>query len=136
MAVADIMKGSPAWERLQGGIPPEITDVHARRMLHDYATVTTILVNAVNELEDERQRLHDRVDRRGEDINALGKSCTERHDALVNRLYDGEKGTIPTLAKKTDVSRLTALLWGILVSVTTAAVMLALNLVAKGGAST
>ena len=135
MASHDIMRGSPAWERIQSGIPPEVSDIALRRMFHDYSNVLTPIVNTVNELMDENARLHERIDRRGDDINALGKVSQERHDKLVHRLYDSEEGTLPTLAKKTDVSRLTVLFWGILVSITTAAVMLALNLVATKGGS-
>lgn len=96
--------------------------------------MTTILVATVNDTLDElaaakrdadreHKRIHLRIDRRG-----------DSHEALHERLFDSERGVLSTLAKKSDVSKLTVLLWGILVSVTTAAILLAVNLlVSKGG---
>lgn len=162
MARHDVLRGSHAWETIQNGIPPEISPQELRVYLHAWANLLTTLINAVNELYDgqddakgeiglaleraheavdaakreadrEHVRIHDRIDRRGEDINKLGAATTEKFEKLNERIFDSEKGVMPTLAKKAEVSRLTVLLWTALVSITTAAIMLALNLIAKGG---
>lgn len=152
MAKHDILKGSAAWDRLRDGVPADIsTPPSLRRLLHDYANVITVMVNDLNELYDsldeayanienaqdlakeavkvaliqstsEHTRLDSRIDKR-----------TDEHKSLSHRLLDGEDGIIPKKASKKDVSRLTAMLWGILISVTTAALLLALNLVAAEG---
>lgn len=172
MAEHDILRGSHAWERLQQGIHPDIGDPHLRTWMHDWVSVAQIIVPTLNDLLDgrdenrleveralerarehvaaakheadqEHQRIHKRIDRRGEDINALGAATVDRHEKLVERLFDSERGTLHKLATneavdgkvgKVDdkVGGLTKLLWTVLVSVTGAAIMLALNLATKG----
>ncbi len=169
MADHNILKGSHAWEVLQGGIPAEVGPPELRTYLHAWANVLLVDINATNDLYDaqarfredidnairhaleavrdakldadraiqaakadvekEHARLHQRIDRRGEDINNLGRACNDAHEGLQTRLFDSEEGVMVTLAKRSDVSKLTVMLWGILVSVTTAAILLAVNLI-------
>lgn len=123
MADHDILKGSVAWERLQQGIPGEITNPGTRRMFHDYAVIITVLVNAINELLDEQARLHERINRR-----------RDVHDTFKDRLLDPEEGLLKKNRDYTDskTGRMTALLLTVLGGVVTASIMLAASL-ASGG---
>lgn len=173
MADHDIMRGSHAWERIQHGIPANVQPQELRTWMHDWVSIAQVLVPTVNALldaddehareveralvraqehvaaakraaDEEHARIHQRIDRRGEDINALGAASQQRHDALVERLFDSERGSLHKLATKAAVAEqvkdvedkvvnMTRLLWTVLVAVTGSAIMLAMNLAAKGG---
>ncbi len=130
----DILRGSHAWERLQQGIPPEIQDPMVRRMFHDYANVVTILVASINGMHDvadrhveaaaeEHLRIHQRIDRRGEE-----------HEKLRDRLLDGENGSIVKLDRSLrtyidgKTGKSTALLLTVLGGIVVGCIMLAINL--------
>lgn len=84
-----IMEGSGAWERIRDGIDPTITDGALRKRLHDEAQVMSTLVGIVDTLVSENERLHKRIDRRGED-----------HEALKDKLFDPDEGSFAKLNDK------------------------------------
>lgn len=90
----DMMRGSQAWDRLSNGVRSGVVDPDVRQMFHDIANVMTILVaatdRALNEIDrqaaladKEHRRIHDRIDRRGQD-----------HEALKTELMHPTKGEI------------------------------------------
>lgn len=137
MADHDIMRGSAAWARLQDGIPSDVTDPHLRQMFHDYATITMVLVNIANEMLDEHKRLHLRIDRRATDTESRHTESITAFASLRDELLDPREGIVQGLRDHTDrkVGRMTGVLMTVLGGVVVASVMLAANLLARGGAS-
>ena len=122
MVESDILKSSKAWERISSGVPQGISDIEIRRMFHDYAQVLTVLVNSLDRLMDEADRLDGRVDRRASD-----------QSALEDRLFDPERGLLVKLREElrtyvdTKVGRLTAMGLVIMGGVVTGSIMFAVQ---------
>lgn len=117
------MEGSPSWQRLRDGIPTEITDLHLRRMFHDYANVTTTLVGELDRALNEIDTLHDRLDRR-----------SEAHEALKDDLFNPKDGYFIEAKKYVDekFGKFTGPLFVLIGSVMSGLVLLAANRFTSG----
>lgn len=119
-----IMEGSAAWERIRDGIDVSIDDPAMRRRLHDEAQVMSTFVGIIDTLVAENERLHQRIDRRGED-----------HEALKDKLFDPDEGSFVKQRNYVDqkFGKFTGPLFALLGSVMAGLIMLAATRLTGGG---